>query len=548
MPRVLSVEFTDSDVKAVVLSGDQRKPVVEFAGQRLLEQPVARDAEGAAARGEALRELLRPVKAKPRRAILVAPKQCATVRRVRLPTSDPDEIASMAQFEAEKLIPFNVENHVISFEVVAEDSVKGAEVLIAAVDEGVMDFWVQGMEAAGSVPQVAQVSSLSFAEAFTALASDDERLRPTALLSIGLHHTDLTFLRDGEVVTTASFGVGILSLWRELMGEDAPPTLEALKALRPEDMAPRPAADAPTGEDDAFEVVGSDEGPGTAPKEAWDAWTRKLLQNLQRTYEFAVREYKLPPTQKVLIAGEGSLVPGLVELLRGKMGAAVEVFDALSRAGSPNPAGICLGAAYGAAHRMLGEAAEEGINLLPDRLVLEGEQKERRAHLAMAGAMGFIFLASAFLVWDSGRQHLRTQFERYDVFNQEMEPLVADIANKRRQMDVITRHIGPDRAGVLAILEAISSYPAIGPTDQGGRITLSDFKYEMGRSVEISGLALENDDITDFIAFLDRLRLDGERVFRAPDAGQSSTTTLPRREQTIYTFRITAELASGGRS
>jgi hypothetical protein len=156
--------------------------------------------------------------------------------------------------------------------------------------------------------------------------------------------------------------------------------------------------------------------------------------------------------------------------------------------------------------------------------------------------MAVIFLATGFLAWSAGRDHMRAEHGRYLEYNELLEPMVEDLSDKGRRMQIIEDHVQPDKAGILAILEAVSDYDAIGPVDEGGRITLSDVKYSMGGLLEVSGMALAADDVSDFVLYLDSLRFDGAKLFSSVNVRNQSTTSLPRRDQTIYSFQVVASL------
>lgn len=562
MPHYLGLELTDVDVRCVVL-GTTRKTAPEVVRAfRVALDDVPRDAENAAAeRGRRLRDALRE-KAVPAgaTAAIVVPKQSATVRRVRLPSNDPDELASMAAFEAEKIIPFNVERHIVSQCITRQHEIEGSDVLLAAIDGEVMQGWIDPVTAARLEPVAADVSSLALAYA-RLNAPDGEALRKgcVALLHIGILHTDITILLEGEVVTTRSVTHGVRNLAAELKGAwglEADLGLADLAALdvrtpevfRPAGASREPAsASAPADGAPVPVVVSMDRRLETSVGLV-KGWVQKLLTNIQRTYEFALREYSLPAVDHLHLSGDGALLRGLGETLTANLGVPTEVFSPLANAKRAAGATVdeallpCFAVAYGAALRLAREEHGNHINVLPPEMISRQVASQQRLQYVVTGCIALVAVVMLGVWWFARREVDTRSAELYAVYIEEMEPLAREVGDKQRRMEIIA-DIRSDKTGALDILEAISAYADIGPTTRNGRLTLKEFTFTIDEEVRIAGDALTPEDVNKFVLYLEGLKKpNGNKFFVAVDSQGVTPGTLPRRDTPIYSFQLVGRL------
>lgn len=558
MPQYLGLELTDVDVRAVVLSATRKTAPELVRAFRVAFDDVPRDAENAAAeRGRRLRDALREngVAGSTQTAIVV-PKQSATVRRVRLPSVDPDELASMAAFEAEKIIPFNVERHIVSQCITRQHEIEGSDVLLAAIDGEVMQGWLDPIVAARLEPVAADVSSLALTYARLA-APDGDALRKgcVALLHVGVLHTDITILLEGEVVTTRSVTHGLRNMASELKGawglekDMVPADFASLDVRTPETFRPAGAsaeAAAPADDETVPVVVGMDRRRETSTNIV-RAWVQKLLTNIQRTYEFALREFSLPAVDHLHLSGDGALLKGLGETLTANLGVPTEVFSPLGTIKRGPGAAIdeallpCFAVAYGAALRLAKEEHAHHINVLPPEMISRQVASQQRLQFVVTGCIALVALVMVGVWWFARAEVDRVSAERYAGYIEEMEPLTREVGDKQRRMEII-EDIRADKTGALDILEAISAYPDIGPTTRNGRLTLKEFTFTIDEEVRIAGDALTPEDVNKFLLYLQDLKKPSGNLFVAVDSQGVTPGTLPRRDTPIYSFQLVGRL------
>lgn len=569
MPKTAAIEITEHDAKVVQLLLPKKGDVQLEHAFRVGFEDLPRGEEGQAPRSQRLKEALKQHHIATERVSLVVPKQSATVRKVRLPSSDPQELASMAAFEAEKIIPFNVERHIISHSLLRQHEIEGSDVLIAAVDEPVMQQWYGIAKHAGVEPVTSVVSALAEGYGLFRELDEKERKRSFALLQVGAVHTDISLYSEGVLVTTRSVMHGARNLLADIqtaLHQDKPMALEELAKVNVLDPAasrisglraaprPQPVPVPDPNDSAAFEILPADaeENGRDEFANALKRWMGKIATNLQRTYEFALREYSPRPIEKVYVTGEGALLEGITEGLTNVLGIPVERYNPLAEMPRAPKAAVdeailpAFGTAYGAALELGLEDAADTINLLPPSVLEARRRSELRLHYFATGTMAVIALVIFFFWFDLQGNIKAEQIDRYTAFKQDLDVMVQETSDMKKRMEII-RNIRSQRAGALQILDSLSRYEPIETETRGGRITLDSFSFAINEDVRLTGQALETDDLNRFVQFLREMRgADGALIFQGVDITSQEPRELAGRNRTVYRFDIKATLRSRG--
>lgn len=564
MPFLTAIDATDADLKFALASWDKKRGLQLERVFTVDFSDLGKDEAAMGQRTARLREKLKSAQDRlpAGESALLVPKQNCIARRVRLPTNEPEELRQMARFEGEKLIPFNVERHIISHTVLKAHGIEGTDVLIAAIDEPVMSRFLSVVSAAGIEPAFAEVSSVALSESFLGMNPPEASDSPVVLLHIGTVHCDITILHKGMLVTTRSILNGMLSLVQELNGEVTPALAEPVKLER---QAMIPASDsrisvpmvlkmdlnepAPVSLDDPALA----DQPPTRQNMTIRAWIMKLVTNVRRTYEFALREAQLPPIGRIYLTGEGASMTGMTEALRVNLGVEVEVFNPL--AAIPRAPGLGVDEAtlltYAPLHAALlrlqtemetaSGSAPTRTNLLPAAVIERRRMLETKMLLAVTAALVFIAGIMGYLYHLNEQDYQNYRIDQLAKANEEMAPLVKELKEKEEKLKIIER-IRSNRASAMALLDAVSAYPDMGPVTADGRLTLTTFKYSSGQEVVIEGQALAVSDISRFVTYLEGLGGDGQKFFTDVQPRTQAPTELPRRDVTVYSFSIAGTL------
>ncbi|MEQ8820048.1 MAG: pilus assembly protein PilM [Sumerlaeia bacterium] len=568
MSRAIAIEYSEAEAKVLqlVLEKKTRKPLLERAF-RVSFDGIEREAPDAPARrGVRLKEAFKQHKISASTPVaVIVPKQSATVRRVRLPTTDPQELAAMVAFEAEKLIPFNPENHIVDYSILEQDATEGSLLLMAGMDETVVQNWLDTLEGTHLDAKLVDVSSLSLLYALRETLPPEQLEGIVAAVHIGRIHTDMTIARDGEIIATRSILHGLENLeksasraaGREMSTEE----ITKLNLVSHDDaLVHKPAAIGGEGENGewtsdptkvAAMVIPALEEEGiveqTPEGEAARKWRQRLITNISRTYEFALREEGIPFIRRVFLSGEGATIQSLAHSLILEINAPVKMFDPVTNLTRDPKAMVDAGpfadmaVTYGAALRLARGEENTRVNLIPPRVLAAQARAERRLHYAVTGGMVMVTLVMAYLMFASDAELKREQLAAYEDYRAIMRPHVEKLEEKRDRIAIIDA-LKSNQGGALEILDKISNYSPLGTVKQGGRLSLTDYRFFMRDRVEIEGDALIVDDISDFVEFLRNLKkANGEAMFTRVEVEQN-VRPLPRRSEQIYHFEIDALL------
>jgi type IV pilus assembly protein PilM len=265
---------------------------------------------------------------------LVLPKQQAILRNLQLPSTDREELAQMARFEAERHIPFHAERHSVGFHVMRSMGVEGSEVVLGAVDGPVVERALNGAVVAGLLPRGVELSSVALVNSLLFAQKEWVKSRTIALLAIGLDTLDLVLLTDGRLIFARSITLNLRGVLEACLGFHV--TTQDGAVARPE-MAKLAVAARMI---DCLNLEGSTAHGGSGfSRESMalaQEWSERLVQELRRTYDFARREMKCPPIDAIALTGEGAILHNLGQLLQTNLNMEVQLV---------NPVGALPGAA-----------------------------------------------------------------------------------------------------------------------------------------------------------------------------------------------------------
>lgn len=573
MPVQLAIEFTDLEAKilhAVQNRGKWSVKAIAVLDLPRNENPEARIAERAAL----LRSALKDLKIKPQPAAVILPKHYVIVRLVTLPSTEESELAGMARFEAERHIPFNAERHIVSYHLVAKQGVQGSQVLLAAVDGPVADEHLDVCIKAGLTVHSIGVSGAGQFNALAAQKRSELAGRTVAIVSPGAITTDVSIVRDGQLifVRSASLGLGKLAQeirnalgtshfgMKDLVQIDLLQPMNSFSALSPasddasgfsfaafsrvpddaaEISATFPAVGPAGATDLQFEAPAeADQSPAAHACRALAQWLQKLAGEIKRTCEFAQREFACPVPEHLYLTGEGAALKNLPRFLTVNFGVDATTFDPL--AGWELPAGAVLEpprghAAYAGAVGALFEDTGLSVhfNLLPPRYTAQRQTLRQRRSFITTGILVFVLLIAGYLYATVTFDRMEDSIREYRDANLDLRPLVADLEAKKMRLDIIRQFVSSQR-GALEILEQISSFDLI-----PGRVTLTRYEFQRDDQVKITGHARTIADVNRLQSALENLNIF-DTVQQ--DEGSNKPVTLANRTERVIEYSITSRL------
>jgi type IV pilus assembly protein PilM len=281
--------------------------------------------------------------------------QRVAVRTMRLPLiEDPEELATAVRFQAQEHLPMPIDQAVLDHRVVArfqnEDGTRGMDVVAVAARRDMLRTLISAVRGAGLRPVGIDLSAFALIRALAREAgasqqqgngvapeangngaspeanggADAETVEqpaeaseggpaaephvPTVLYCNLGDVTNLAVARGSTCLFTRISPFGVESVAQKL-AERRTLTLEHARQWLVHVGLERPA----------FEIEG-DQEIVTTSREVLEEGSAKLADELRLSLEFYGAQEGAPPVERIVVAGPGSTIPGLIDRLQGGIG------------------------------------------------------------------------------------------------------------------------------------------------------------------------------------------------------------------------------------
>lgn len=181
--RVVQIEATKEHVRIL------RKGSASLAPDTWDKLPATR-----AQLAAAIKEAMTAAGALGSRVITALPRRMVTLKHARLPHGTPDQIDGMVRFEAQQYIPFAIEEVVLDYRVLSDESDDMVTVMVVAARKSLAQELLAAFEAAGVEVESISVSALALAELIAGAAV------PTAVLEVDSGEIELAVVTAGRLL------------------------------------------------------------------------------------------------------------------------------------------------------------------------------------------------------------------------------------------------------------------------------------------------------------------------------------------------------------
>lgn len=125
--------------------------------------------------------------------------QAVIVRYIQLPRMSEQDLRSAIRFEAEKHIPFKIDEVILDCQILESDSGDNKmRVLLAAAKKKFIEDHIKLLSDAGLEVRLIDVDSLALINAFQANLSPSAKGATCAILNIGASRTNINIVKDGS--------------------------------------------------------------------------------------------------------------------------------------------------------------------------------------------------------------------------------------------------------------------------------------------------------------------------------------------------------------
>ncbi|MDP6523968.1 MAG: pilus assembly protein PilM [Kiritimatiellia bacterium] len=164
---------------------------------------------------DAISSVVRDLKFPKIPVIVCLPRQTVTVRILKLPSTDPAEVADMVELQVGKQTPYSREEILSDYRVIGIGREGYTCVMLAIVKRDVVRHRVNVLEEAGLDVERISLSSEGVLNWCTAAKLDPGDGRGTVLLDVDSFYTDLIVVQNGGVIFSRSILIGANQLLEE---------------------------------------------------------------------------------------------------------------------------------------------------------------------------------------------------------------------------------------------------------------------------------------------------------------------------------------------
>jgi len=189
----IGIEIGSSSVKALALSGQKGGGFqVDFFAIQPIEGEKSKESVS-----EAIKHSLAPSDTKIKSVAISVSGQGVVVRQVLFPAMSESELKSALQFEAEKHIPFSINEVYVDAQIIDQNAEGNKmKILIAASKKNVVDEYLGYIGQAGLEAEVIDCDAIAVTNAFTFNNPGVGKNKTTALLNIGTSMTNVCILKN----------------------------------------------------------------------------------------------------------------------------------------------------------------------------------------------------------------------------------------------------------------------------------------------------------------------------------------------------------------
>lgn len=450
------------------------------------------------------------------------PRSTATIKFPRLPRTTPQQTAQMVRFEAQRYVPFPIENVMLSFqelpghahtETTAQGTVEQMELLLAAVRRDTVLEYRDAIASAGQSPEHLSVSTLGLWNALhhSPLPADpDEAI---TVLDIGGSSSTVVAFHTGEMIFNRSAGIGgdgLTASWKDDSGDLA--AAETLKRDRGVVALLQPAY-----EDSAVPVA--------APEEAW---ANSLVGELRRSLAALRGEHREVRVERLYLTGGGAKTPGLAEYIEGALGMPVQALELPGLVSDPQfteAVGVALGG--------LGRGVST-IDLITEEIERVRAERRHGVQMRLAAMVGAVILAGAIYLGVSAMQAERARQQRIqgvqalvDRADRKLKAAQQEYDQVRTQTEMLQTALQPTHNWLDVLLDVSDRAPRT--------VWLSGIDLEKGKPIAIRGTALNSQGVQTFWGNLSRSPL-----FTKPALAYSNAAKIGERQ--VFQFGINSEI------
>lgn len=277
-PKIsLGLDIGSSSIKVVALGPRQAVGGKRLLTHHLVELSTTAGADPGEVVSQALKAMRLPIKT----VTVSVSGQAVIMRLLDMPSMTPHELAQALPFEAQRSLPFNVQDVMLDGAVLGRANGNRVWVLMAACKRDVVERRVEWVRRGGYEPVVMDIDALALANAFLEQANGRTPLESSGLINLGAQWTHLVVLKGAIPYLVRDIPWGA-DKFAQQVGERV--------GLAPPEVA-------------------SQLGSPAAAQEPWvgamKSACESLVEEVQMSFDFFESHFGPPPTRLLVSGGLG---------------------------------------------------------------------------------------------------------------------------------------------------------------------------------------------------------------------------------------------------
>jgi len=239
-------------------------------------------------------------------------------KELRIPFASYDKIALIVPFEVEPLLPFALTDAIVDFIITHVDQENHAHILVAAVQKIHITQQLEMLAQAGINPQRISIDLLDFYSMYRAIPAHTQSTSSTALITLNVQDTTITYLDAGQLRFTRTLQKGTLHLAKQVADALSVTPAQAMEHIM------------------RFGAQDTD----------WPEYAQAIKQALNSFFDsvqftlssFAAQANAQTPLQSIELLGAGATIKGIATYAQEYMKNTVLLFDTNSISTIPHVA------------------------------------------------------------------------------------------------------------------------------------------------------------------------------------------------------------------
>jgi|GEM_PF-3117913 len=418
---------------------------------------------------ELLKEISLEAELKNKSIITFLPRQLCSVKYLRLPSEDYNEISQMISFEAENVFPFSLAKFELGFAIQEVLPDKNSKIIIAAIEKSLVEKLLNQFKKTNLSVERIGLSSLALSKAY--LSKNKEN---AVLIDIGQTATEVNVVYEGNLGFSRSFPVAGVHLTKALM------------------------SDLNLSEKEAENSKLEGNWPRDKNLPSVKDWYNRLILEIKRTIEAPLRDRPEVTFSQIILSGGGSKLSGLKEILSSKLNleskffapGGIQVSEEIKKDFLENS--YRLPVALGLA---LEEDGTHPFNFIPREFQnkIGRKKKQKTVIFAAVASIGLIVLLEISLGMVALCHLARKKMLQKNLAK--VAPAVTHVMERREEIKLLKNYFKR-----VSPLEALRGLSEIIPED----ILLTRFSLDKNGKGDLAGLTTEHSKISDLIKKLEK--------------------------------------------